>query len=110
MSASVEVEWTDGAKADLREIVEYIAQDSPEAALRTLRRMRKTAESLDVLPRRGRPIPELVALGDPAFRELLLVPWRIAYRLVGRKVSVFAVVDARRAAAALLIERASRRT
>jgi len=105
-----EVDWTDGAKEDLRAIIEHIADDSPGAALRSLRRIRESAESLNVMPGRGRMIPELAPMRDASFRELILVPWRIAYRISDRTVTVFAVVDARRDLAALLNERASRPT
>jgi len=64
------VDWTDSALADLRQIVEYIAADDPQAATRTGQRIWDAASRLERHPGLGRPgrmhdTRELVVSGTP---------------------------------------------
>jgi plasmid stabilization system protein ParE len=63
----------------LEDAVEYIANDSPAAARKLATRVVAAAESLAELSERGRIVPEL---GDPRYRELLVVltVWSIEFR------------------------------
>jgi len=99
------VEWTRSACADLDSIVEYIARDNVAAAFSVLEKLEQRAESLICLPMRGRVVPELRAFGIHVYREIILPPWRIVYRVSGKSVNVLAVVDARRNLEDLLLER-----
>jgi len=100
-----DVEWTDTARADLQAIVEYIADDNPDAALLVLEKLGKSAEALATMPLRGRIVPELSLFGIHVYREVIHAPWRIVYRISGTIVHVLAVVDSRRNLEDLLLER-----
>jgi toxin ParE1/3/4 len=71
----VQVVWTRGALSDLTRIVAYIEAANPWAASRLAAQLLSAANSLERLPRRGRP--GLV----PGTRELAIIrPYVIAYR------------------------------
>jgi toxin ParE1/3/4 len=54
---------------------------------------------------RGRIIPELQAQGVLQYRELIVSPWRIIYRIAGQKVFVLSVLDARQNIEDILLKR-----
>jgi plasmid stabilization system protein ParE len=77
MSRRYEVIWAGIAENDLREIIEYIAIDSPTTALKILKKIKQKASSLYTLPERGRIVPELQDQAILIYRELIVPPWRI---------------------------------
>ena len=85
--------------------MDYVAQDSPVAAVRCLDRVESRCKGLASQPGRGRVVPELGAVGISIYRELIKVPWRIVYRHDDKLVHVLAVLDARRDLSSLLLER-----
>jgi plasmid stabilization system protein ParE len=105
MSRNHTVKWTATAGHDLDAIIGFIAEDSIDEALKILERMRKKAISLNALPERGRIVPELKEQGIILYRELILAPWRIIYRIFGETVYVLAVLDARRNLEDILLDR-----
>ncbi len=105
MSRNYTVKWTATAEHDLDSITGYIAGDSIDEALKILERIRKKAFGLKVLPERGRVVPELKEQGIILYRELILAPWRMIYRISGQTVYVLAVLDARRNLEDILLER-----
>ncbi len=52
------VHWTGRAKARLRLIHDYIAEDSPQSALQVVDRVTARSQQLEELPRSGRQVPE----------------------------------------------------
>jgi toxin ParE1/3/4 len=100
-----EVEWADAARTDLALIVDYIAADSVDSAISMLEKIGSRAASLTILPRRGRVVPELAAVGVHSYREIMFAPWRIVYRIAARKVYVLAALDSRRNLEDLLLDR-----
>lgn len=99
------VEWSEVARRDLERIVAYLAEENPAAALRVLQRIEKRAAALDILPERGRLVPELARFGIRLYRELQVPPHRLIYRVDSRKVVVLAVFDGRRNLEDILLER-----
>ena len=99
------VRWTATAERDLNSIIGFIAEDSIEEALRILDKMRNKAAILNILPERGRIVPELREQGIILYREIILAPWRVIYRIVGQTVYVLAVLDARRNLEDILLDR-----
>jgi plasmid stabilization system protein ParE len=87
------VVWATAARTALDEVVEYIARDSRESALKVLTRALETAESLSALPERGRVVPEL---SDPAIRELFVHRYRMLYRIFDDVVVVVAFLHGAR--------------
>jgi toxin ParE1/3/4 len=103
-----EVLWTDAARHDLEEIVEFVAQDDPKAALRVAERLGARCARLERLPHRGRVVPELKAIDVYLYRESIERPWRVVYRYDQDRVYVMAVLDARRNLTSLLLGRLAR--
>jgi plasmid stabilization system protein ParE len=97
--------WTRTASADLMEIVEFIAEDSSDRALAILDEIERVTARLSVLPLRGRVVPELAVFGIRNYRQIVYSPWRIIYRVAGREVIVFAVLDSRRHLEDILLAR-----
>ncbi len=104
------VEFAAVAAGDLLAIVEYIAADNPGAALRVLKQIEARCASLNQMPERGRVVPELAAFGIHTYRELVITPWRVVYRIIGMTVSILAVVDDRRNLEDVLLDRLVRGT
>jgi len=102
------VVWTKTAEADLDGIINFIADDSIDAALAVFTRIRERAVTLHHFPNKGRVAPELLQHGIVQYRELILSPWRIMYRIDGSVVYVTAVFDSRRNLEDLLLERLTR--
>lgn len=102
------VVWTESAADDLVEIVSFIAGTSPTNARRFLIRLRSRADSLGRSPQRGRIVPELATSGTRMWRELVVRPYRIVYRIREDSVMIGAVVDGRRDLEELLLERLTR--
>ena len=90
------VQWTAAAARDLELAVEYMSEDSPEQALAVLQKIRARASTLFTMPERGRIVPELKLHGISMYRELIIPPWRLIYRMTDRVVYVYAVIDCRR--------------
>ena len=105
MSDNYIVEWAKVAENDLKGIVEYIAEDSPSNALKILKKIKKKASSLYTLPERGRIVPELQDQGILIYRELIIPPWRMIYRISEMKVYVLSVLDARQNVEDILLKR-----
>jgi addiction module RelE/StbE family toxin len=73
----VHVKWLPAARANLIAVSEYISQDNPEAAARTVAAIVKAVEALEHFPALGRPgrisgTRELVVPGTP-----YIVPYRV---------------------------------
>ncbi|MDY7225274.1 type II toxin-antitoxin system RelE/ParE family toxin [Hyalangium rubrum] len=104
-----EVEWTQVALTDLEELLDFIAQDNPAAAEAALDRLSQAAQRLEQSPKRGRVVPELSRFELRLYRELIVRPWRIIYRVGQRRVFVLAVLDGRRDLEQVLLARLLRR-
>ena len=99
------VRWTRSARRDLEGIVAYLADRSPQAALATLDRLEARAKSLTTLADRGRVVPELRRLHIRQYRELVVPPYRVIYRVSGALVWILVLVDARRNLEDVLLDR-----
>ncbi len=105
MTRKYDVQWADTAEKDLESIISYIANDSVEQALRVLEIIRVKAEALNRFPDRGRVVPDLTEQGITLYRELIIAPWRLLYRISGTTVYVLAVFDSRRNPEDILLNR-----
>jgi len=88
-----EVIWTEPAVADLEAITGYIALDKPDAARRLARSVFNRVEQLAVFPLSGGKPRELT--GTP-YRQLVLPPLKIFYRLSDKKAYVVYVMRSER--------------
>lgn len=86
------VHWTDRAKARLRLIYDYIAEDSPQTALQVVDRLTVRSQQLKEVSRSGRKVPEY---NHKDVRELLEKPYRIIYIINPNQVDVLTVMHYR---------------
>ena len=105
MKQTYGVTWSETAERDLLAIVEYIADDSPQRAYDMFKELRKKASSLRTFPDRGRVVPELQQQGITQYRELIITPWKIIYRISESEVYVLSVLDSRRNVEDILLRR-----
>jgi toxin ParE1/3/4 len=101
-----EVLFTRGAEQDLASIYDYIAEfDCKANADHVLDRLVEVVASLSAFPERGAYPKELVALGIRDYRQTAFKPYRVIYRVKGRKVFIYLIVDGRRDMQSLLARR-----
>ena len=81
MSKKYRVIWSNIAERDLKNIIEYIADDNLLNAQNIFKKIREKASSLYLFPKRGRLVPELKDQGILQYRELIHSPWRIIHRI-----------------------------
>jgi plasmid stabilization system protein ParE len=105
MKQTYEVVWASAAEKDLNEIIEYIAVDNIGNALKILKKIKQTASNLYIFPERVRIVPELQDQGIMIYREIMIRPWRIIYRISEMNVYVLAVLDARLNVEDILLKR-----
>lgn len=89
----IRLEWTDPAVADLENIQDYVARDSPAYAQALIDRLIMSVEQLVPFPASGRHVPEA---SDPRIRELLVEGYRLIYRFRRGSIQVLAVVHGAR--------------
>jgi len=105
MKKSYDVQWSETSENDLLSIVEYIASESPYQAYEIFKEIKKRASALRTFPDRGRIVPELLDQGITLYRELIVAPWRIMYRVSENKVYVLSVIDSRQNVEDILLRR-----
>lgn len=84
-----EIVWTEPALHDLDALAEYIALDNPLAASRLVQDVFDQTERLQTFPLSGRVPPELPG---SVYREVMLPPCRIFYRVEGDKVLILHIM------------------
>ena len=91
----MKVQWTESALSQLQAIYDYMAQTSPEYALRMIDRLTRRSIQISEFPFSGRMVPEY-ELNE--VREILEWPYRIIYLIdsEGSRVEVLAVVHGAR--------------
>ena len=105
MTGSFEVRWAGVAESDLLGIIAHIAEDSVDNALEILEKIKSRASKLETAPQRGRIVPELQSQGITLYRELIINPWRLMYKIEGNVVYVVSVIDGRRNVEDVLLSR-----
>lgn len=101
-----EVLLTADALQDLTEIHAYIAEhDAPAKADHVLDRIEKVVATLASFPERGSYPKELLALGIREYRETYFKPYRVIYRVDGKRVYVYLIADGRRDMQTMLARR-----
>ena len=108
MAGSFSVFWAKAAATDLSSIIEHIGSEQPLTAKKQLSRIKKSASRLGQFPERGRIVPEFKIHGITAYRELVIEPWRLIYKISDKTVYVNALIDGRRNIEDLLLQRLTR--
>ena len=89
----VKITWTDSALDDLDEIAEYIALDKITAAKKFVQRVFSRVDLLSDSPESGRVPPELK---NKKYREVIVGPCRIFYRVIDEEVVILYVMRSER--------------
>jgi plasmid stabilization system protein ParE len=105
MSKKFEIYWSSPAEKDLDEITEFISHDSVNSALLLFDKIKRKCNSLQFSPYRCRIVPELKKIDIDAFRELILNPYRVIFKISNDSIFIMAVLDGRRDLEDILIER-----
>ena len=85
--------WTEPALADLDAIAEYIALDDARAAARLVKKVFERVERLERFPNSGKRPAELA---ETPYREVVVPPCRIFYRVDRELVYVLCVMRSER--------------
>ncbi len=101
-----EVIWLDSAERDLNDLADYIAEnDAPNMAEYVVAKILEATATLASHPEAGAYVKELESIGSREYRQVFFKPYRVIYRVAGRKVFIYIVADGRRDMQALLAER-----
>ena len=90
---AIGVYWTEKALADLEAIGDYIAADSPAAAMRWVEELMAAAKKASHTPRAGRRVPEI---GRDDIREVIKRKYRIVYEVREFRLDVLTVFEGHR--------------
>ncbi len=88
-----EIVWTGPASLDVREIIEYIALDNPEAAYKLAVKIERHVQQLEAHPLSGSFVPEI---HSSSLRQVIEPPCRIFYRVEHDKVYILHVLRSER--------------
>jgi len=104
-----QVVWTNNAKYDLENIIEYIKIDSVSNAKKIFSEIKDKCNNLYYFPMKCRIVPELQQIGIVKYRELIYKRWRVIYKIDNKKVYILIVVDTSRNVEDLLFQRLLKR-
>lgn len=105
MTRKYEVLWPNTAEIDLKSIIEYIAEDSPSNAFKIIKNIKQKVSNLYTFPEKGCIVPELQDQGIMQYRELIIPPWRILYRISKESVYILSMLDSHRNIEDILLKR-----
>ena len=106
MNKTYKLQWTKSAKEDLLNIVTRIKkEDTPNTAKNIYQKLKKTAQRSNFFPLKGRVVPELQKEGITQYREIIVAPWRIIYRVGDDTVYLMAIIDSRQNLDDLLLQK-----
>ncbi len=88
-----EVVWTEPAWDDLLAAADYIARDSEHYAASFVQEVKDAAASLADFAERGQVVSEF---GDQTIRELLVMPYRLVYKVSPERIIVLALIHGAR--------------
>lgn len=85
--------WSMPAKKDLKQIQDYISQDSSYFAEKVISTLIEKSENLYKFPEMGRIVPELQ---DEHIRELIVYSYRMIYEILKSDIVIHAVIHGKR--------------
>lgn len=97
--------WTESALDDLNDVAEYIALDNRAAARSLVERVLRRVDQLARFPTSGKRPPELFST---PYREVVVPPCRIFYRIEGHTVFILYVMRSERLLTRFLLEERGR--
>ncbi len=101
--------WAPVAQNDLNELVDYISnRDCVDSALHVYDKLMEEIDTLITHPERCRIPPELKQIGVSEYRELIVSPYSVFFKIRENCLGIIAVLDRRRDLGELLIARTLR--
>ena len=89
----MKLEWSTGAREDLRPIADFIATDNPRLARDWIHKLQVRARRAAKYPHSGRKVPEYER---DDYREILVGHYRIIYRVNPTRIVVVGVYEGHR--------------
>ena len=96
-----QIKWTEPALDDLNEIAEYIALDNSGAAKKLVQNVFKSVKRLKDFPQSGKIPTELLGFH---YREVIVGPCRVFYRIETNVVFILYVMRSERALRHFILE------
>lgn len=101
-----DVIWLESAERDLNDIADYVAtHDSPLNAKYVVEKLLNATGSLASHPEAGTRVKELEGVASREYRQVFFNPYRVIYRIAGKKVFIYVVADGRSDMQGLLMRR-----
>ena len=85
--------WSIPARNDLKQIFEYIAQDSAIYARKVVKNIVEKSMSLKTSPKRGRIVPEI---NETDIREIFIYSYRLMYQITAKDIYILGVIHGKR--------------
>jgi len=105
MPKKYKILWTNTATLDLEEIIDYISEESIQTARKILIKIKEKINVISNLPKKGRIIPELRDFNITKYREFIIKPWRIFYKIEDNTIYILSVIDSRRNVEDIILNR-----
>ena len=86
------IAWSERAIDRLREIHDFIAEESIDGAVAVMGRIFESVERLRAFPKSGRIVPEYERVD---IREIIVAPYRVLYREDGERIEIVNVLHSR---------------
>jgi addiction module RelE/StbE family toxin len=99
------VNITKNAEDDLNEIIQFIAQNNPQNAIKIMEKIQAKVKTLDHSPNRGGYVPELLTKNIKGYRQIIESPWKIIYKVDNDIVNILAIIDSRRNLQDILVKK-----
>jgi toxin ParE1/3/4 len=87
------VKWSGPARMDLKQIHDYIANDSRYYAKKVVQTIAERTEELMAFPQIGRMVTEI---DSPNIRELFVYSYRLIYEISSEGIEILAVIHGKR--------------
>lgn len=88
--------WMEVAQIDLQTVFEYIAMDSEHHAIKVYQAIKSSTKRLEGFPESGQIVPELAKQNISGIRQVVIMHWRVVYKIFESKIHIEGVIDSRR--------------
>jgi toxin ParE1/3/4 len=100
------INWTDFANQDLNDIIDYMIDNGDiNNAKNIYLKIKERCVLLELNPNQGRIVPEFEKLSIIKYREIIVKPWRIIYKVEKNAIYILVVIDGRRNTEEILLEK-----
>jgi len=90
------VKWTEPAREDINEIIDYISLTNIKYAVKIFDLIESKVRGLEIMPERYRIVPELEKYGYLIYRVIIVEYWHVIYKIENDFVYIMLVIDGRR--------------